>query len=125
MNKLPIPIIVPNYNVENIHAFAGGFKLSRSMIEMEEPMRTNKIESEWQILAQHEQWVVEYKNDSQIIRMSLDDKVIHLEREAYQLLWGVITQGLDELERVEDESARIRGLSHAAAPQAIWSQTRH
>ena len=86
---------------------------------------TTKLESEWQLLAQHEQWLVEYKYDSQIIRMSLNYKVMYLEREAYQMLWGVITQGLDELERVEDESARIRGLSHAAAPQTIWSQTRH
>jgi recombinational DNA repair protein RecR len=86
---------------------------------------TKKVESEWQLLAQHEKWVVEYRDDSQIIRMSLNSKVMHLEREAYQLLWGVITQGLDELERVEDESARIRELSHANVSEAVWSQTRH
>lgn len=95
------------------------------MIEVKEPRMTKKIESKWQLLARHEKWLVEYKYDSQIIRMSLGDKVMYLEREAYQLLWGVITQGLDELERVEDESARIRGLSHTSAPEAIWSQTRH
>lgn len=79
------------------------------MIELKEARMTKKIESKWQLLARHEKWLVEYKYDSQIIRMSLGDKVMYLERKAYQLLWGVITQGLDELERVEDESARIRG----------------
>lgn len=86
----------------------------------------NKTENEWQPLAQHEQWLVEYRPDSRIVRVHLGDEIIYLEREAYQLLWGVLTEGLDELERVEDDSARIVGLKPAIqSQQLVWPQTRH
>jgi hypothetical protein len=86
---------------------------------------TNKTEDEWQPIAQHEQWLVEYRPDSRIVRVKLGDSIMYLERKAYQLLWGVLTEGLDELERVEDDSARLVGLNLAIEPQASWPQTRH
>jgi len=86
---------------------------------------SNKTEHEWQLLAQHEQWLVEYRPDSRIVRVHLGETVMYLEREAYQLLWGMVTEGLDELERVEDDSARMVGQKHPAQPQVAWSQTRH
>jgi len=86
---------------------------------------SNKTENEWQLLAQHEQWLVEYRPDSRIVRVKLGESIIYLEREAYQLLWGVITEGLDELERVEDNSARLAGQNIAIQPQVLQPQTRH
>ena len=80
---------------------------------------------EWWLLAQHERWVVEYRPDSRIVRLRMDEITLYLEREAYQLLWGMLTLGLDELERVEDESARIAGLAHGTEPRVAWPQTRH
>tara|TARA_R110001606_G_scaffold363430_3_gene517605 strand:- start:65266 stop:65529 length:264 start_codon:yes stop_codon:yes gene_type:complete len=86
---------------------------------------SNKIENEWLPLAAHEQWLVEYRPDSRIVRVHLGETLMYLEREAYQLLWGMVTNGLDELERVEDNSARMTGLKHAAQSQVAWPQTRH
>ncbi|HDY85060.1 hypothetical protein LCGC14_0570670 [marine sediment metagenome] len=86
---------------------------------------SNKTENEWLPLAQHEQWLVEYRPDSRIVRVHLGENVMYLEREAYQLLWGMVTEGLDELERVEDDSARLVGLKHPVKPQVAWPQTRH
>lgn len=86
---------------------------------------SNKTENEWQLLAQHEQWLVEYRPDSRIVRVKLGESIIYLEREAYQLLWGVITEGLDELERVEDNSARLAGQNISIQPQVLQPQTRH
>lgn len=86
---------------------------------------SNKTENEWLPLAQHEQWLVEYRPDSRIVRVHLGNEVMYLERESYQLLWGVLTEGLDELERVEDDSARMVGLKNTIQPQVTWSQTRH
>jgi len=80
---------------------------------------------EWMPLAQHERWVVEYRPDSRIVRLRMDGTTMYLEREAYQMLWGVVTLGLDELERVEDEAGRMSGLSRGAAPCVAWSQTQH
>ncbi len=70
---------------------------------------STKTESEWMLLAKHEQWRVEHRPNSRMIRLRLNDHIMYLERDAYQLLWGVLSQGLDELERVEDESARQLG----------------
>lgn len=80
---------------------------------------------EWMPLAQHERWVVDYRPDSRIVRLRMDDTTMYLDREAYQMLWGVVTLGLDELERVEDESSRMSGLARGAEPRIAWSQTRH
>lgn len=80
---------------------------------------------EWMPLAQHERWVVDYRPDSRIVRLRMDDTTLYLEREAYQMLWGVVTLGLDELERVEGESSRMAGLARGAEPQVVWPQTRH
>lgn len=85
----------------------------------------NNVKNKWQPLAQHEQWLIEYRSDSRIVRIQLGDAVMYLEREAYQLLWGTITEGLDELERVEEASARMVGLKHAIQPAVTWSQTQH
>lgn len=86
---------------------------------------SNKIKNEWQPLARHEQWLIEYRPDSRIVRVQLGGTTIYLEREAYQLLWGTITEGLDELERVEDDSADISGIKNAIQSETAWSQTRH
>tara|TARA_R110000772_G_scaffold45893_1_gene104966 strand:+ start:287 stop:550 length:264 start_codon:yes stop_codon:yes gene_type:complete len=86
---------------------------------------SNKTDIEWRPLAQHEQWSVEYRPDSRIVRMHLGDTTMYLEREAYQLLWGMVTEGLDELERVEDNASRIVGHKHTVQPQITWPQTRH
>lgn len=86
---------------------------------------SNKIKNEWRPLARHEQWLIEYRPDSRIVRVQLGDTTIYLEREAYQLLWGTITEGLDELERVEDDSADISGIKNAIQSETAWSQTRH
>lgn len=80
---------------------------------------------EWMPLAQYERWVVDYRPDSRIVRLRMDDTTLYLEREAYQMLWGVVTLGLDELERVEDESGRMAGLARGAEPCVAWPQTRH
>lgn len=80
---------------------------------------------EWMPLAQHERWVVEYRPDSRIVRLRMDDTTMYLEREAYQMLWGMVTLGLDELERVEDESSRMAGMARGAEPRVAWPQTRH
>lgn len=80
---------------------------------------------EWRLLAQHERWVVEYRPDSRIVRLRMDEVTMYLEREAYQLLWGMVTLGLDEMERVEDESARMAGLACGVEPRVVWPQTRH
>lgn len=80
---------------------------------------------EWMPLAQCERWVVEYRPDSRIVRLRMDDTTLYLEREAYQMLWGVVTLGLDELERMEDESSRMSGLARGAEPCVAWPQTRH
>jgi hypothetical protein len=86
---------------------------------------SNKTKDEWQLLAQHEQWVVEYRSDSRIVRLNLAGTIMYLEREAYQLLWGALTEGLDELERVEDSSARLAGLNIATQHKVSQPQTRH
>jgi hypothetical protein len=70
---------------------------------------STKVENEWRLLANFEQWLVEYRPDSRVIRLKINDKIMYLEREAYQLLWGMMTQGLDELEREEDKAARLLG----------------
>lgn len=80
---------------------------------------------EWRLLAQHERWIVEYRPDSRIVRLRLDEATLYLERGAYQLLWGVVTLGLDELERAEDEFACIAELACGAEPCVVWPQTRH
>lgn len=80
---------------------------------------------EWMPLAQYERWVVDYRPDSRIVRLRMDDTTLYLEREAYQMLWGVVTLGLDELERVEDESGRMAGLARGAELCVAWPQTRH
>lgn len=68
-----------------------------------------KTENEWRLLANYEQWLVEYQPDSRVIRLKVNDKTMYLEPESYQLLWGMLTQGLDELGRAEDESDRLLG----------------
>lgn len=76
----------------------------------------------WLPLARHEDWLVEYRPDTRIVRLRMEDGMsIHLDREAYQFLWGTLTLGLDELERLEDETGGMR----AAPPHAGWPQTRH
>lgn len=68
-----------------------------------------KTENEWRLLANYEQWLVEYQPDLRVIRLKVNDKALYLDPDSYQLLWGMLTQGLDELGRVEDESARLHG----------------
>jgi hypothetical protein len=41
--------------------------------------------------------------------MRMGDVTMHFERAACQLRWGMVTHGLDELERANDESARRAG----------------
>ena len=86
---------------------------------------SNKAENEWQPLAKHGQWLIEYRSSSRIIRVHLDDTILYLKSEAYQLLWGTITEGLDVLERVEDDQARLMNQKHALQSQVGWPQTRH
>jgi len=82
-----------------------------------------KIENNWQLLAQHEQWIIDYQPHSRMVRMRLDDMVMYVERESYELLWGVITQGLDELERQEDPNLSVRG--SAEQSQSAWLLPHH
>ena len=86
---------------------------------------SNKMDNRWQPLAKHEQWLVEYRADSNIVRVSLGDTTMHLKRDEYQMLWGVITQGLDELERVEDAPSGLIEPNFSTDPQATALKTRH
>lgn len=71
--------------------------------------------NEWLPLAQHERWIVEYRPDSRMVRLCMDEVTLYLEREAYQLLWGLVTLGLDKLERVE----RVRPHGGAGARHRV------
>tara|TARA_B100000795_G_scaffold104177_1_gene76849 strand:+ start:643 stop:906 length:264 start_codon:yes stop_codon:yes gene_type:complete len=86
---------------------------------------SKKTDNRWKPLAKHEQWLVEYWADSNIVRLSLGDTTMHLRRDDYQMLWGVITQGLDELERVEDAHSRLMEPNFSTDPQATRLKTRH
>lgn len=86
---------------------------------------SKKDKQAWLPLAQHGGWTVEYRPDSRIVRLQMDGTVMHLEREAYQLLWGTLTEGLDELERVEDESRRLVNWGRTPDACVEWPQTRH
>lgn len=86
---------------------------------------SNETAHEWLPLAQHEHWVVEYRPDSRIVRLRMEGVTMYFEREAYQLLWGMLSTGLDELERVEDESGRRAGMERGVEPRVVWPQTRH
>ena len=60
-----------------------------------------------------------------MVRLSIDDKVLYLERDAYQLLWGMITLGLDELELMETRADHQKKLAIGADVPFAWPQTRH
>lgn len=83
----------------------------------------NKRNTQWQPLAQHGPWQVEYCREADRVRLQLGETTLQLEREAYQLLWGTLTEGLDALERVEDATGA--GCLHGLQSQIVWPQTRH
>ncbi len=72
--------------------------------------------------------MVEYCEAMHKVRLQLNDKVIVLAVADYKLLWGALTEGLDELERMEDASGFVESnveLNHAALSGIALSQTRH
>ncbi len=88
-------------------------------------MSQSKMEA-WLPLARHGHWMVDYRPDARIVRLRMENgMVLHLDREAYQFLWGMFTMGLDELERLEDESGCMAGSLRVVPPRAGWPQTRH
>lgn len=76
-------------------------------------------------LAEHEQWLIEYEADSNIVRVSLGNTTMHLKCDEYQMLWGVLTQGLDELERLEDDPSHLMEPNSSTDLQATRLKTRH
>ena len=76
-------------------------------------------------LAEHEQWLIEYEADSNIVRVSLGNTTMHLKSDEYQMLWGVLTQGLDELERLEDDPSHLMEPNSSTDLQATRLKTRH
>ena len=76
-------------------------------------------------LAEHEQWLIEYEADSNIVRVSLGNTTMHLKCDEYQMLWGVLTQGLDELERLEDDPSHLMDPNSSTDLQATRLKTRH
>ena len=86
---------------------------------------SGKMGNRWKPLAEHEQWLVEYGTDSNIVRVNLGNTTMHLKRDEYQILWGVLTQGLDELERLEDDPSRLMEPNLSTDLQATRLKTRH
>ena len=76
-------------------------------------------------LAEHEQWLIEYEADSNIVRVSLGNTTMHLKCDEYQMLWGVLTQGLDELERLEDDPSHLMEPNSSTDLQATRLKTSH
>lgn len=84
-----------------------------------------KMGNRWKPLAEHEQWLIEYEADSNIVRVSLGNTTMHLKSDEYQMLWGVLTQGLDELERLEDDPSHLMEPNSSTDLQATRLKTRH
>lgn len=80
---------------------------------------------QWLPLAQHGAWKVERSQDTGMLRLHMGNQVFHLAREAYQVLWGTLTEGLDALEQAEDASRLHAGWSQEFALRIDGPQTRH
>ena len=86
---------------------------------------SEKTGNRWKPLAEHEQWLIEYEADSNIVRVSLGNTTMHLKYDEYHMLWGVLTQGLDELERLEDDPSHSMEPNSSTDLQATRLKTRH
>lgn len=81
---------------------------------------------EWLPLSQHERWSVEYCLDQRMVRLRLGGQIMQVDRDAFQLLWATLTEGLDAMELAEDEANRITGLMQdSIALHGNWPETRH
>ncbi len=62
----------------------------------------NPHDDDWRVLSRHDQWAVEYRMDSSVLRIRAEGVTLYLDRDGYRLLWGLLSYGLDELERLEE-----------------------